>query len=60
MSRGRKAIQDEVKEPSDGDTPKPVLKEPKAIEDEVQEESDGNTDAFNATTSGDEEKGKLN
>ena len=45
---------------SDGDTPKPVLKEPKAIEDEVQEESDGNTDAFNATTSGDEEKGKLN
>ena len=45
---------------SDGDTPKPVLKERKAVEDEVQEESDGNTDAFNATTSGDEEKGKLN
>ena len=45
---------------SDGDTPKPVLKEPKAVEDEVQEESDGNTDAFNATTSGDEGKGKLN
>ena len=45
---------------SDGDTPKPVLKERKAVEDEVQEESDGNTDAFNATTSGEEGKGKLN